>query len=251
MLDESGAVCSRVLNRRSVADAVYLIGIHRVVASQDFGSACCDLPLRCFCRFSIGAGNDRTWTSACRYPALLVDNCRVVQLVGTMTMSNTRPETPADAAVIYSIHSSSFPSEAEARLVDALRAAGRLSVSIVAEQAGEVVGHVAFSPVTAAGATAGAGLGPVAVIERARRRGAGAQLVLAGLAACREAGFPWAVVLGDPSYYGRFGFRPATDFGLSDEYQGGAAFQAIELVDGGLPGGAGLVRYAPEFASLE
>ncbi len=166
-------------------------------------------------------------------------------------MSQIRVETAADVAAIYAIHKSSFPSEAEARLVDALRAAGRLSVSIVAEQDGEVVGHAAFSPVTAGDATLGAGLGPIAVIETVRRQGIGAQLVLAGLAACREAGFPWAVVLGDPAYYGRFGFKPASDFGLSDEYRGGAAFQAIELVDGGLPVGAGLVRYAPEFASLE
>ena len=75
--------------------------------------------------------------------------------------------------------------------------------------------------------------------------------MLAGLVVCREAGFPWAVVLGDPAYYGRFGFRPASEFGLSDEYQGGAAFQAVELMNGGLPFGAGLVRYAAEFASLE
>jgi putative acetyltransferase len=58
-------------------------------------------------------------------------------------------------------------------------------------------------------------------------------------------------VLGEPAYYARFGFRPAAEFGLTDEYGGGQAFQAVELAAGGLPAGAGLVRYAPEFAAVE
>ena len=65
-----------------------------------------------------------------------------------------------------------------------------------------------------------------------------------------EAGFGWVVVLGDPSYYARFGFRAASEFGLRDEYRAGAAFQAVELTGGALPGGAGLVRYAEAFAML-
>ncbi len=73
----------------------------------------------------------------------------------------------------------------------------------------------------------------------------------AGLAACRSAGFAWAVVLGSPAYYARFGFRPAAAAGLADEYAGGPAFQCMELTPGGLPIGPGLVRYAPEFGSLE
>jgi putative acetyltransferase len=64
------------------------------------------------------------------------------------------------------------------------------------------------------------------------------------------ANFGWVVVLGEPAYYARFGFRPASEFGLSDEYRGGSAFQAMELIDGALPAGAGLVRYAHEFATL-
>jgi putative acetyltransferase len=152
---------------------------------------------------------------------------------------------------IHGVHAASFPTTAEARLVDLLRAAGRLTVSLVAEANGTVIGHVAFSPVTAATGAVGAGLGPVAVLEAHRRRGIAARLIVDGLSACRAAGFGWAVVLGEPAYYGRFGFRPASDFGLSDEYGGGSAFQAVELVRGALPAGAGLVRYAPEFAVVE
>ena len=157
-------------------------------------------------------------------------------------------ERPDDVAAIYAVHAASFPTDLEARLVDLLRFAGRLAVSLVAESGDVVVGHIAFSPVTAASGAVGVGLAPVAVAESLRRRGIAAALVRAGLEACRAAGFGWAVVMGEPAYYSRFGFRPASEFGLSDEYGGGPAFQAMELVPGALPVGAGLVRYAPEFA---
>jgi putative acetyltransferase len=159
-------------------------------------------------------------------------------------------ERPGDAAAIRGVHAASFPTDLESRLVDLLRGAGRLSVSLVAEVGGAIIGHIAFSPVTAASGAVGAGLAPVAVAEVHRRQGIAAGLVTAGLKACRAAGFGWAVVLGEPTYYSRFGFRPASEFGLFDEYGGGQAFQAIELVAGALPVGAGLVRYAPEFAAV-
>lgn len=166
-------------------------------------------------------------------------------------MTIVRAERPEDVAAVYGVHAASFPTEAEARLVDLLRDAGRLPVSVVAEVGGVVVGHVGFSPVTVASGDGGVGLAPLAVAESHRRRGVGAGLVRAGLEACRAGGFGWVVVLGDPAYYSRFGFRPAAEFGLLDEYRGGSAFQALELVPGTLPNGGGLVRYAPEFASLE
>ncbi|MBX9579097.1 MAG: N-acetyltransferase, partial [Gemmataceae bacterium] len=159
-----------------------------------------------------------------------------------------RPERPGDAAV-HAVHAASFPTDAEARLVDQLRAAGRLSPSLVAEVDGGVVGHVGFSPVTVGEGAPGAGLAPVAVQADYRRRGIAADLIRAGLEACRAAGFGWAVVLGEPAYYARFGFRAAAEFGLSDEYGVGPAFQAVELIPGAVPAGAGLVRYAPEFAA--
>jgi putative acetyltransferase len=123
-------------------------------------------------------------------------------------------------------------------------------VSLVAEIGDVIVGHIAFSPVAAASTAAGAGLAPIAVIEAHRRRGVAAELVRKGLDACRQAGVGWVVVLGDPAYYAGFGFRAASEFGLRDDYGGGDAFQAVELIRGALPVGAGLVRYSEEFAAL-
>jgi putative acetyltransferase len=161
-----------------------------------------------------------------------------------------RPEQPGDRAGIHAVEVACFPTSAEAELVDALRDAGRLTLSLVAELAGELIGHVAFSPVSVEAGAVGAGLGPLAVLEGQRRQGVAARLVEEGLAACRAAGVGWVVVLGDPAYYSRFGFQPATAYGLCDEYGGGLAFQVLELVTGALPVGAGLVKYAPEFAAV-
>jgi putative acetyltransferase len=161
-----------------------------------------------------------------------------------------RAERPSDILAVYAVHAASFPTSVEATLVDALREAGQLVVSLVAESSGVVVGHVAFSPVFATGSAKGVGLAPLAVRPEHRRRGVGAALVRSGIAACQQAGFGWCVVLGEPEYYARFGFRPATTFGLRDEYGGGDAFQAIELAPGELPTGVGLVRYAPAFGQF-
>jgi len=161
-----------------------------------------------------------------------------------------RPERQDDAGAIRDVECASFPTSAEADLVDRLRGAGHLTVSLVAGLDGEVVGHVAFSPVSVGSGSVGVGLAPVAVCRSHRRRGVGAQLIEAGLAACEALGFGWAVVLGDPAYYSRFGFRPASALGLSGEFGGGDAFQAIELTAGRLPMGGGLVSYTHEFASL-
>src|SRR5438552_965235 len=75
--------------------------------------------------------------------------------------------------------------------------------------------------VTVASGPVGGGIGPVAVVACHRRRGIAAEGVDAALRACPAAGFGWAVVLGSPAYYARFGFRPAREFGLSDEFRGG------------------------------
>jgi putative acetyltransferase len=161
-----------------------------------------------------------------------------------------RAESLADVDAIRALHAASFPTAAEAALVDALRAAGQLSLSLVAIERERVIGHVAFSPIRVDGQPSGLGLAPVAVLLGCRQRGVAAHLIREGLELCRKAGAGLVVVLGDPGYYGRFGFEPGSRRVLRNEYEAGDAFQALELVRGTVPPQGGLVRYAPEFAAL-
>jgi putative acetyltransferase len=162
-----------------------------------------------------------------------------------------RPELPADQPAIHAVLCAAFPNDAEARLVDHLRANGHAPISLVAEIDGRIVGHILFSPVTIAGHSAGGlGLAPLAVVPNQQRRGIGGQLIRAGLATSRDLGCPFVVLLGHPEYYPRFGFRSASELGLSNEYGADEAFQVIELHPGGVPAGGGLVQYGPEFAEF-
>lgn len=164
-----------------------------------------------------------------------------------------RDEQAGDVDAIRTLVALAFATDAEARLIDDLRTAGRLTISLAAVSNSRIVGHIAFSPVAATiGASSiGLGLAPLSVVEAERRRGVGASLVRAGLERCRETDVPYVVVLGEPGYYERFGFRAAEAFGLYDSYGGGAAFQVLELREGGIPRDGGLVRYAPEFTVFE
>ena len=146
-----------------------------------------------------------------------------------------RDEVPADAAAIHALTEAAFRnaphrSGTEQFIVDALRRDGLLSASVVASRNGVIVGHAAASPVTIDGHDLGwHGLGPVSVSPDRQREGIGRQLVDAVLSRLRVAGSRGCVVLGDPAYYGRFGFRalPALRLpGVPAEY-----FQSLPFVD--------------------
>ncbi len=159
-----------------------------------------------------------------------------------------RLERIADVDAIRDVHRRAFPSDLESRLVDALRQAGRATISLVAERGGTIVGHLLFSPVqTAHGAAQGLGLAPVAVVPEAQRGGVGGFLIRAGLGRAQAAGFEFVVVLGEPEYYRRFGFTTASAAGLLNEYGVDEPFMALELSPGALSRVSGLVQYAPEF----
>lgn len=163
-----------------------------------------------------------------------------------------RPERPLDVDAIHAVNAAAFPTALEADLVDALRAAGALTLSLVATESDSVVGHIAFSPVTvtrADGTTVtGVGLGPMAVLPRRQRAGAGSALVEEGLRRLRALGARFCVVLGHPDYYPRFGFAPASGSHLRWEHPApDEAFLAVALTPGGLDGVTGVVRYRPEF----
>ena len=123
-----------------------------------------------------------------------------------MIECDIRQEVAEDIAAVFSVQAAAFSTEAEAQLVDRLRANGHASVSLVAVTNGTVVGHVLFSPVRVVdeqGMVAGSGLGlaPVAVLPEFQNQGVGKRLIVEGLAACRATGTNFVVVLGDPGYY--------------------------------------------------
>lgn len=162
-----------------------------------------------------------------------------------------RPERPGDAAAIAAVTGAAFRDHAhsrqtEAAIVAALRAGGALAVSLVAVEGEALLGHAAFSPVTIDAADCGwFGLGPVSVAPDRQRGGVGSALIRDGLARLQAAGASGCVVLGDPRYYGRFGFRVIE--GLIYPGAPVAAFQGLGFV-GDLP--RGMVAYHVGFGAV-
>jgi putative acetyltransferase len=163
-----------------------------------------------------------------------------------------RDESVGDEAAIRRLHLAAFGGDAEARLVDALRERGKAVVSLVAVEAGDIVGHVLFSRVTIDGndSTRALGLAPVGVLPGFQRTGIGSRLIRQGLTRCASAGYDLVVLVGAPAYYTRFGFQAAQPYGLDNEYGVQDEFMVLALREGALQGVRGLVRYAPEFAEL-
>ncbi|MZD09536.1 GNAT family N-acetyltransferase [Streptomyces sp. SID5785] len=134
----------------------------------------------------------------------------------------TRPETAEDREAVHAVNSAAFPTPDEADLVDALRADATAwldGLSYVAEAPdGSVAAHALITRCTVGGAPAAA-LAPVAVLPEHQRTGAGSAVVRAVLDAARARGERFVVVLGHPEYYPRFGFTPASGFGVSAPFE--------------------------------
>lgn len=124
-----------------------------------------------------------------------------------------RTEQPADDAAIHELTLAAFEpmpfsSGTEAPIIRALRASGDLTLSLVAEDDGAIVGHIAFSPVTIDGVHAGwFGLGPISVRADRQRQGIGKALIARGVEMLREQGASGVALIGNPDIYGRVGFE--------------------------------------------
>lgn len=124
-----------------------------------------------------------------------------------------RDETDADIASIADVTIAAFKEleisqHTEQFIVEALRAAGALSLSLVAEQDGNIIGHIAFSPLTISdGSDNWYGLGPVSVLPEKQRQGVGKALIRAGLAELKQRGAQGCCLVGHPDYYRQFGFE--------------------------------------------
>lgn len=144
-----------------------------------------------------------------------------------------RPEHQRDISAIRRVTEAAFASATHAsgtepQIVEALRNARALTISLVAECNDEVIGHVAVSPVHISDGSQGwFGFGPVSVLPEYQRQGVGTSLMRSALDALKREGAKGCVLVGDPNYYGRFGFRPVPDLTLPDvppEY-----FQALKF----------------------
>jgi putative acetyltransferase len=169
-----------------------------------------------------------------------------------------RKEREEDREGVWEVNEGAFGRPDEAELVDRLREADAVTLSLVGVLDGRIVGHVLFSPVvlemdggrTAKSPSFGVGLGPVAVLPEYQSQGFGSQLIGEGIGQCREAGQSFMVVLGHSGYYPRFGFRPSLEFNIRSQFDvPPEVFMVMQLKEGALRNKVGLVKYRPEFGS--
>jgi putative acetyltransferase len=132
-----------------------------------------------------------------------------------------RHERASDIEAIFAITKAAFEdhpisNHTEQFIINALRAAKALSLSLVAEIDGKVIGHIAFSPVTISdGSDNWYGIGPVSVLPEFQKKGCGKSLINEGLALLKASGAQGCMLVGDPGYYERFGFRNLPELSLA------------------------------------
>jgi putative acetyltransferase len=157
-----------------------------------------------------------------------------------------RDEKPDDIAAIRQVIEEAFSRRDEADLVDRLRADGDCVISKIAVDGGIIAGHILFSELRAP--FRALALAPLAVASDRQRSGIGSQLVRTGLECAAKAGWQAVFVLGEPDYYGLFGFDVAQASGFASLYAG-PYFMVLALA-GDLPSLEGEIKYPPAFAAL-
>jgi len=167
-----------------------------------------------------------------------------------------RPERREDYAAIAAVIRDAFGKVDEALLVERLRneADYDQDLALVAVEGNEVFGHVFFSTVHVEQGderTTALALAPLAVRPDIQRRGVGSALVRRGLDGCVQQGHGVVIVLGEPTFYARFGFGPASRVGIQPPFAvPAAAFQVLEVRPGALGKVRGTVRYSKAFEAL-
>lgn len=156
-----------------------------------------------------------------------------------------RPESPADVDTIDAVVEAAFGRRDEADLVRALRAdsSWRADLSLVAVEGDRIIGHIAFTQATVDGSPVLA-LAPLAVAPDHQRHGIGSTLVREALRRVSAGPTATVVVLGDPAYYGRFGFQPARQLGITGPFGDIDEFQALGT---GTSSPRGRLSYAAPF----
>lgn len=164
-----------------------------------------------------------------------------------------RPEAGDASEAIRAVHLAAFPTSAEADLVARLHQDRDSEISLVADQAGEIVGHLMLSRMTVSAdsqACRALGLGPVGVLPGAQGSGIGSALIRSALGIAGTLGEELVFVLGEPEYYARFGFSAKAAAPFASPYAG-PYFMALWLRPNAAPLVAGKADYAPAFAKLD
>jgi putative acetyltransferase len=165
-----------------------------------------------------------------------------------------REEQSEDHTGIRRLNEQAFDEPLEARLVDLLRANEAVLLSLVAVAAQQIVGHILFSPVqleSGESVLEGAGLGPMSVLPDFQRMGIGSSLIKEGIKKIQQMGMPFVVVVGHPNYYPRFGFVPASRYGVTCQWDvPDEVFMILPLDPMRLDGISGLARYRDEFSTV-
>jgi putative acetyltransferase len=162
-----------------------------------------------------------------------------------------RQERSDDVPAVRELNRRAFGQNQESNIVDALRANGAALLSLVATLNDRVVGHIMYSPAIIAGNVTGAALGPMAVLPAYQRQGIGSRLIGAGNRKLKDAGCPFIVVVGYANYYPRFGFRPASEHGVTCQWDvPDNVFMLLVLDTAKMKGVSGLAKYRHEFSSV-
>ncbi|MBN1324470.1 MAG: N-acetyltransferase [Methanotrichaceae archaeon] len=191
-------------------------------------------------------------------------------------MTYVREEIPEDIEAIRKVNLEAFGEVIEADIVDRLRESCEDLLSLVAVHDGKVSGHILFSPMTIddgvvgitriktssgdhpwfssaeKGGVVGMGLAPLAVLPDLQRKGIGSLLVRAGIAALRDRGCPFVILLGHPEYYPRFGFERASLYGIRCQWDvpdvdvPDEAFMILVIDREAMAEASGVARYGKE-----
>lgn len=168
----------------------------------------------------------------------------------SVTRWTTRPETAANIAAVHAVNAAAFPTEAEADLVDALRkdpSAWLPGLSYVAEAPDGSLAACALLTRCLVGGVPALALAPVATVPAHQRRGAGQAVVRALLDAAERRGEPLVLVLGHPEYYPKFGFVPASRYGIRPGFEVPDEAMMALVLDDSAPVPQGTIEYPAAF----
>ncbi len=172
---------------------------------------------------------------------------------------NIRKEHPSDFSFVSELIRKAFASleisnHNEDKLVENLRKSAGFTdeLSLIAEVDGRIAGHILFSPVRIENGLQSFKslvLAPVSVLPEFQKQGIGGALITEGHKKAAECGFSSVILLGHPQYYPRFGYKPASTWGIKTHYNlpSDDVFMAVELTEHALKNVSGMVIFPPEF----